>query len=197
MPPTGLADQAQVPDWPVWQAPVQAPAVGAEDLHSARLGQAVHRVLEWAAQGPWSAEAGSQAGQQDGGLERLADAAAAAFQLAPQDATAVARMAGAVLHSPACRRFFDAEALLWAGNEVPVAWQGQVLRVDRLVAVAEPEGTCWWVLDYKLQTRPAAVDDYREQLLTYVAAVQALQPADRVRGAFITGQGQLVLLDRG
>jgi ATP-dependent helicase/nuclease subunit A len=62
--------------------------------------------------------------------------------------------------------------------------------------VADPEGTCWWVLDYKLQTRPAAVDDYREQLLTYVAAVQALQPADRVRGAFITGQGQLVLLDR-
>jgi hypothetical protein len=33
---------------------------------------------------------------------------------------------------------------------------------------------------------------YREQLRHYMAAVQALQPGDEVRGAFITGQGVVV-----
>ena len=83
-------------------------------------------------------------------------------------------------------------ALLWAGNEVPVAWQGEALRIDRLVALDEGGRTVWWVLDYKLQADPAGVPAYREQLQGYMAAVQALQPHDEVRGAFITGQGAVV-----
>jgi ATP-dependent helicase/nuclease subunit A len=50
------------------------------------------------------------------------------------------------------------------------------------------------VLDYKLQHAPAQTLAYQQQMQTYVAAVQALQPSDRVRGAFITGAGEVVNL---
>ena len=100
-----------------------------------------------------------------------------------------------MLNSAACARFFNGQALRWAGNEVPVPSEGRSLRIDRLVALEEELcQTTWWVLDYKLRHDPATVEPYRQQLQAYVAAVQALQPADRVRGAFITGQGELVLL---
>ena len=81
-----------------------------------------------------------------------------------------------------------------------MAWQGETLRIDRLVALAEGEGEgeggrlSWWVLDYKLHGTPAELPAYREQLQRYRAAVQALQPGDTVRGAFITGRGELVEL---
>ena len=65
-------------------------------------------------------------------------------------------------------------------------------RIDRLVALQDPAGTSWWVLDYKLQGAPAADAANREQLQRYVDAVQRLQPGERVRGAFITGAGELV-----
>jgi ATP-dependent helicase/nuclease subunit A len=48
------------------------------------------------------------------------------------------------------------------------------------------------VLDYKLQHAPQRVAGYREQMARYVRAVQALQPGDVVRGAFITAAGELV-----
>ncbi len=84
-----------------------------------------------------------------------------------------------IWRSPACARFFDGPALRWAGNEVPVADAGDVLRIDRLVALDEADGTAaWWVLDYKLQPRAGPARAYREQLRRYRAAVQALQPGD-------------------
>ena len=102
----------------------------------------------------------------------------------------------AVLGSPVCAPFFGGPHLRWAGAEVPVSAAGQTVRVDRLVALQQGDGPVhWWVLDYKLQHRPAEVEAYREQLQNYVAAVQALQPEDRVTGAFITGRGELVPLD--
>ena len=73
-------------------------------------------------------------------------------------------------------------------------WLGQLLRIDRLVALEEGGQTTWWVLDYKLRSDPSRVEAYRQQMQAYVAAVQALQPADMVRGAFITGLGELVEL---
>jgi hypothetical protein len=50
------------------------------------------------------------------------------------------------------------------------------------------------VLDYKLSHAPAELVAYREQMARYVRAVQALQPDDRVRAAFITGAGDVVEL---
>ena len=183
--PTAAGSEVRVSSSPRWSGatPTTTPAGAADDARAARTGQAVHRVLEWAA---------GAAGAAD--LLALSEAAAAQFALPAITADRVRQAAAAVLHSPSCARFFGGAGLRWAGNEVPVPWLGQLLRIDRLVALEEGGQTTWWVLDYKLRSDPASIDVYRQQLEGYVAAVQALQPADAVRGAFITGLGQLVEL---
>ncbi|MES2958599.1 MAG: UvrD-helicase domain-containing protein [Pseudomonadota bacterium] len=154
-----------------------------EDTSAARLGRAVHRMLEWAA----------ATDRPD--PDRLAQAAAMEFGVA--DVGAVRTLGRRILGSAACARFFDPGALSWAGNEVPVAGVGAdgrggpALRIDRLVRTAG-EAPTWWVLDYKLQGRPQDVPAYREQLAAYRMAVQALQPGEQVRAAFISGQGELI-----
>ena len=149
------------------------------DAHS-RLGQAVHRALEWISAAP-----------RDGGadIELHSRAAAAEFAV---DGHEVARLAGRIWRSPACARFFAGPGLRWAGNEVPVSDAGEVLRIDRLVDLDEAGQHCWWVLDYKLQHAPDSLPAYRDQLQRYRRAVQALQPAQPVRCAFITGAGELI-----
>ena len=155
-------------------------ALPAPDDRATRLGQAVHRALEWAA------------AIDTPDLPSLAQAAAAEFGAA--DAGAVQAIAGRILHSAACAPFFQRDLLAWAGNEVPIAAvsaeAGQVLRIDRLVQRA---GT-WWVLDYKLEAAPQHDPAYREQLASYRRAVQALQAGEPVRAAFITGAGELIEL---
>lgn len=164
-----------LPRWsPPRIQPVAAPAP--EASAASRLGQAVHRALEW--------HAGRAAS-----LETLASAAAAEFGVAPQE---VERIAERILRSPACSRFFDAAVLRWAGNEVPLALDGAVLRIDRLVRLDEAGVDTWWVLDYKLQHRPEELDAYRAQLAAYRRAVALAQPGARVRSAFISGDGRLI-----
>ena len=128
-------------------------------------------------------------------LDAEAARAAAEFGLPPEAGGRVAALAGAVLRSPACGRFFDRQRLLWAGNEVPLAWRGATLRIDRLVALRGADGAReWWVLDYKLQHVPQQVEAYRGQLAGYREAVQRLQPGETVRAAFVTGAGEIVPL---
>jgi ATP-dependent helicase/nuclease subunit A len=179
----------ELPALPTWTGALADGARSADATESAneddaasRLGQAVHRVLEWAATASRSALDPRQ----------LADAAAREFN-AP--AAEVVRISGAILANPACRVFFDDAALGWAGNEVPVADAGDLLRIDRLVALDEPEGRVWWVLDYKISLRPGEQQVYREQLLRYRSAVQRLQPGDAVRCGLIDGAGRLIELD--
>jgi ATP-dependent helicase/nuclease subunit A len=74
---------------------------------------------------------------------------------------------------------------------VPIAYEGQDLRLDRLV---KRDG-CWWVLDYKLASRPEGRAEYQEQMRRYAAAVRELQPGEPVRAALITAQGRLVEID--
>jgi ATP-dependent helicase/nuclease subunit A len=177
--PAVLAD---VPAWNRMLAPGATPsaAAAAVDDVASRLGQAVHRVLEWAAVGA------------DPDLPRLAQAAAGEFRA---DAREVGRLAGRIWRSPACLRFFAGPQLLWSGNEVPVSEGGEMLRIDRLVALAEGGGRAWWVLDYKLQHAPEALPAYREQMARYRRAVQALQPGEPVHAAFITGAGEVIEQD--
>ncbi len=177
---------AVAPRWAGLQAatPVRSPA---DNAAAARLGQAVHRMLEWAGRPALGVAALAPAE-----WDVASRAAASAQGLPAAAAKRVLALASRVLQSPECRRFFQGPALRWAGNEVPVAWQGEARRIDRLVALDEGGRTVWWVLDYKLQADPAGVPAYREQLRGYVAAVQALQPHDEVRGAFITGQGAVI-----
>jgi ATP-dependent helicase/nuclease subunit A len=175
------AGQASYRAWPVVaRAPtLPRPLTPAADDVAARLGQAVHRTLEWAA------------GRGATDLSALAVAAAAEFALA--DAGEVQAIARRILDSPACRRFFDPASIAWAGAEVPVASaDGQVRRIDRLVRLAA-DGV-WWVLDYKLAGAPQHDPALREQLQGYRAAVAALAPGEPVRAGFITGRGELIEL---
>jgi len=182
--PTTVPAMVQVACLPalVWQA-AAPPVDTAVNAAAARLGQAVHRVLEWAGQ--------PQAAPLD--LAAASRAAAAALGLVPATAVRVQQAAEKVLASPDCARFFAGPALRWAGNEVPLAAGAEVLRVDRLVALAGADGgTTWWVLDYKLHADAATLAGYREQVRRYMAAVQALQPGDAVCGALITAAGRLI-----
>jgi ATP-dependent helicase/nuclease subunit A len=144
------------------------------DTDATRLGKAVHRALEWTTSG-----ASSEA------VDELARAAAREFDSAPDTTAQLARR---ILQSPDAARFFGGAALRWAGNEVPVSVDGDMLRIDRLVQLTE----AWWVLDYKLSHAPQELDAYRAQLLRYREAVQRLQPDATVRCAFITGSGAVI-----
>jgi ATP-dependent helicase/nuclease subunit A len=147
------------------------------DSEASRLGQAVHRVLEWATAG----------GPAD--VDSLITAAAGEFAV---PAAEVGRIASTILRSPACQRFFGGSALCWSGNEVAVSDAGEVLRIDRLVALTAGAGREWWVLDYKVALQPQAQALYREQLLRYRQVIQALQPGDVVRCALINGAGEVL-----
>jgi len=152
--------------------------IDVRDSDAARLGQAVHRMLEWAAR--------------PGAPAREALAAAAALEFAPLDARPVLAIAARILDSASCRRFFDPQTLAWAGNEVPLAGaDGQVLRIDRLVKLAG-DGDAWWVLDYKLSADPLGDAANVMQLAVYRQAVAALVPGETVRAGFITGDGALI-----
>ncbi|MEO8153428.1 MAG: UvrD-helicase domain-containing protein [Rhizobacter sp.] len=149
------------------------------DSEVSRLGQAVHRALEWASAVPGAGV----------DIHHLATAAADEFSAA---ATEVARIAGTIWRSPACQPFFVGPGLRWAGNEVPVADAGEQLRIDRLVQLDDAGQPTWWVLDYKLALEPQAQAEYREQMLRYRGAVMALQPGEAVRCALINGQGNVI-----
>ena len=150
---------------------------------SAALGEALHRVLEWHS-GPRG---------RDHTLDRLMAAAAQMYGLDARRDERLQRSVKAILGSADCAAFFDAGALAWHGNEVPLSWNGHDMRLDRLVCRQDAAGArTWWVLDYKLNPAPQRNPDYLQQLWRYREAVMALQPGEPVRCAFITGQGRLI-----
>lgn len=165
---------------PRWQPPPAAPVRdgAARDDRQARVGEALHRVLEWV-----SAPGQTQA------LDVLMAASAQAFGLDAKSREQLAQAAKAILASPDCRPFFNPAELLWAGNEVAVGQGGDDQRIDRLVQRSDGS---WWVLDYKLGATPEREPAYLEQMRGYVAAVQALQPGEPVRAALISGTGRFV-----
>jgi len=142
------------------------------------VGEALHRVLEWA----------SAPGQTQP-LAVLMASASQAFGLDAKARERLAEAAQAILGSPACQPFFDPARLRWAGNEVAVGQGGEDQRIDRLVQL---DDGCWWVLDYKLGATPEREPAYLAQMQGYVAAVQALQPGEPVKAALISGTGRLV-----
>lgn len=177
---------------PLDAAPVAPPRPSAEssaDTEQTRLGKAVHRVLEWAS--------GAALDSIPADLGELARAAALEFASVPAQTE---RLARTILDSPAARRFFGGPGLRWSGNEVPVGDAGDVLRIDRLVLLDEAaaeasQGPTWWVLDYKLQHAPQALEAYRTQLLRYREAVRRAQPGARVRCAFLSGAGDVIEIE--
>jgi ATP-dependent helicase/nuclease subunit A len=154
------------------------PAV-APDSDDSHFGQALHRLLEgWIGGTPTFAPAQ---------LRRVARE----FALSEGAAGEAAKMAQRILTGEGAWAW-DAGAVDWQANEVPLHHQGELLRLDRLVRrTASGE---WWVLDYKAAARPEKETELIEQLRRYRTAVEIANAGAVVKAAFLTGQGRLVLV---
>ena len=171
-------------------APVRADGIDDTD---ARIGQAMHRLLEWlplasnlatavgAAPSPGSAH----------WSDRQTVAAAQAFNLTLSQGQAAARMAHAVREGEGAW-CWDATLVQWQANEVPLAVQGKLLRLDRLVQ--RRDTLEWWVLDYKSTVHPLRDATLVAQLRTYQQAVAKNMPQQAVKAAFLTARGRLIEL---
>lgn len=84
------------------------------------------------------------------------------------------------------------ELIDWAGNELELFANGQLLRLDRLVRRKDTNE--WWVLDYKSESQPQTKPELVAQLQAYRAAVQTSQAGETVRAAFLTAAGRLIVL---
>jgi ATP-dependent helicase/nuclease subunit A len=132
-------------------------------------------------------------------LERLCQQTQ--WPLTIPDATAIARwlpcplpmaqtvrqQAVTMLAQTHLRRFFDPAQYLQARSEMEIVIDGALLRLDRVVELADAV----WILDYKRNLLDSEREDYRAQLMTYRAALQAVWPAKSIRTALITVDGQL------
>ena len=169
-------------------APVQGGLVGGSlegsDSVESRIGQAMHRLLEWlpplpvgGAALPWSAE-------QMAAVAREFVLDAAQVDTASQMALGIVRGEGAWA--------WDADQLSWQCNELALTHRGRLLRLDRLV---QHQGSGqWWVLDYKSNANPQQDPALCAQLLTYRSAVAQAYTGQTVRAAFLTPQGKLIEL---
>ena len=145
----------------------------------ARLGLAMHRLLEW---GDHSAPA-ARAAAQEFGLDVAQGAQAAA-------------MAEVIMHGEAAWAW-DPQVLSWAGNEVTLVYGGQTLRLDRLVQRRDlGHAGHWWVLDYKSAAAPLQQPGLVAQLRQYQKAVQSAYPGEVVHAAFLTARGAMVVLEK-
>ncbi|MFN4003383.1 MAG: UvrD-helicase domain-containing protein [Hylemonella sp.] len=173
---TAAATAIELPLLPALAQPAAEPQPGALDGIEARIGSAMHRLLQWA-----------ELDAQDIPAAQLARVAAE-FALDAAQARQAAAMAQRILGGQGAWAWRSAE-LLWHGNEVPVVHGGQIGRIDRLVR--RRDGS-WWVLDYKSAARPDAQEALRAQLAAYRAAVQAASPGQPVHAAFLTAAGTLL-----
>lgn len=197
----------QMPDWtPVALAGTKAGDVAsdsvgevlrAEDTSASRLGQAMHQLLEQATADTVAAcalAAGDTSPSQCWPPQRVAQLSRD-FKLTPAAAQQAAQLAHTILTGEGAWAW-NAALIAQAFNEVPLSYQGQSLRIDRLVQ-GQP-GTAyegWWVLDYKSATQAEQQTALHAQLQRYRLALQAQYPNDRVRAALLTGNGRMVLMD--
>lgn len=173
-------------------APVAMPG-DAESTPLSRQGDAMHQLLEQAGvAGAPLAELRAH-GWPAARLARLA----ADHDITPAAAEQAARMAQAILAGEGAWAW-DAALIQTAINEAPLHYQGQSLRIDRLVqrrAVQVDDALAgWWVLDYKSATQPQRQQALVAQLQRYSEAVSALMPGEAVHAAFLTGDGRLVMV---
>jgi ATP-dependent helicase/nuclease subunit A len=156
------------------------PTAKAATTPESSIGQAMHRLLEWA-----------QLGAPVAGGHHVA-AVMREFLLEAAQAEQASRMAAAILGGTGAWAW-DVAEVDWHGNEVALNHQGQALRLDRLVR-HRASGE-WWVLDYKSALQPQRHDELVQQLRNYRAAVQAMLPGAVVRAAFLAGNGVVAEID--
>ena len=149
-----------------------------------RLGEAMHKALEW-----YRPDAAAD------GLARQQQALQQLYGLDQAQGESVLRSAQAIVHGEGGWAW-DSAQLGWAANEIDVAWNGQVLRLDRLVQrkARGDQPACWWVLDFKSSLAPERQETLRKQLEEYRKAVGQLHAGEPVQAAFLTAEGRLVVL---
>lgn len=160
-------------------APAEPP-VEDEGTPAARLGQAMHRLLEWWVPGAVAGGAGWPAAQ------RLS--VQREFALGAEQIDQAAAMAQRILTGDGAWAW-DRTVVDWQGNEVLIHHAGQALRLDRLVHRRDTGE--WWVLDHKTAARPELQPGLQDKMNSYRAAVQAAYPQAVVRAAYLTAQGKL------
>jgi len=176
-----------VPKWqgvPVFAEPSAVTLTGKRDQTlalSARVGQAMHQLLEWLpvtverSQPEWS---GVQ-------LEQVRvnwSLSASERDVAYAGACAIVQGQGAWA--------WQSGVVDFAGSEVDIMVQGALMRLDRLV-LRRDTGE-WWVLDFKSNLAPQHDASLLKQLHTYRAAVSSIYPDRVVRAAFLTPAGVLI-----
>ncbi|WP_096695854.1 exodeoxyribonuclease V subunit beta [Polaromonas sp. AER18D-145] len=167
----------ELPQAPVLTAPTAIETVADEDALVARIGKAMHRLLEWGGVSPARVRA----------VQRE-------FRLDAAQGRDAADMAQRILQGEGAWAW-DAAVVAWQGNEVELVYQGQTLRLDRLVQRRDAgHAGHWWVLDYKSPSAPQEQPALLAQMQTYRAAVQAMYGGQTVKAAFLTAQGRLVAL---
>ncbi len=210
---TPAAEPNRLPLWPALPARVKAPghdagaassvagapSVSAEgglaDADRARLGKAVHRVLEMITTHPVSARTPAF-------RETLARQAwravvqeeALPMRLTDDDLQRIQQAVARVLDHPSTARWLDPSQVAWAANELVLWHQGRPVRIDRLVRQDSANGPVWWVLDYKLGESPERLQRYRPQLEAYRQALAALVGDAPVQMALIAGDGEFITL---
>lgn len=151
-------------------------------------GEVVHRVLEWATAHPVSSRTPGRLRQwvQRARLQ-IEPSGHGADSVEEELLARVSRM----LNHPSSASWLDPQQCEWAANEIDLAWNGQWLRLDRLVHKRDTDGLLtWWVIDFKWHEEPQRIEAYVQQMRRYCQAVQAIEPHARVKGAFINASGQ-------
>jgi ATP-dependent helicase/nuclease subunit A len=165
----------ELPLAPLSSAPTAASSEA--DSVSARIGKAMHRLLQWI----------------DSSSVNVA-AVVREFALTPAQGLQAADMADRIRRGEGAWAWDD-EVLAWQGNEVEVMCQNQLLRIDRLVQRRDgAHAGEWWVLDYKSALAPQQQTEMLTQLRSYRSAVQCIYSDATVRAAFLTAQGHLLEL---
>ena len=171
--PPALVQQAQ--------EAIESEVAKAEPTDTSRVGEAMHWLLEHAADTPqgWLPERVAQARRRFG-----ADA---------DQAVRAEILARRILKGGAAWAWASAEALE-AFNEIELTHQGQRLRIDRLVRrrAGAHGDEAWWVLDYKSAARPERDALLVEQLGRYREAVSLIHPGQTVVAAFLSADGRVV-----
>ncbi len=178
-----LPDLPELPAWARLISEATSPADEDEDTVPARIGKAMHRLLELDALR---------------GLDSVADAMAARiareFSLTPEQTSDAVAMASRIRQGDAAWAW-DADVLAWHGNEVELMHAGQTLRLDRLVQRKDAgHAGHWWVLDYKSASEPQRQSALVAQMQGYRAALQAIYPRETVKAAFLTAAGTVIEL---
>ena len=183
----GVFSLPDLPDLPAWARPASdatGPAPQDEDAVHARIGQAMHRWLEWDG-------LMGLASDSDMILARIARD----FSLTPEQTSDAVAMARRIREGDAAWAW-DTAMVAWQGNEVELTHLGQTLRLDRLVQRKDAgHAGHWWVLDYKCASQPQHQSALVAQMQAYRAALQAIYPGETVKAAFLAGSGAVIELD--